>query len=66
LRVYLSSIYQNSPAFRFEVYVVDNTSRDGSVKMVKEKFPSVKLLENKENRYFSLLLVLLLKGVNSE
>jgi O-antigen biosynthesis protein len=36
-----------------EIFVVDNDSVDGSVKMVKEKFPEVHLIENKENKGFS-------------
>ena len=36
-----------------EVFVVDNNSIDGSVKMVKNKFPEVKLIANKENLGFS-------------
>ncbi|MBL7941568.1 MAG: glycosyltransferase, partial [Flavobacteriales bacterium] len=36
-----------------EIFVVDNNSVDGSVAMVKEKFPSVTLIENKENTGFS-------------
>lgn len=36
-----------------EVFVVDNNSVDGSVAMVKARFPEVKLLENRENCGFS-------------
>jgi GT2 family glycosyltransferase len=36
-----------------EVFVVDNNSIDGSVKMVKDKFPEVKLIANKKNLGFS-------------
>ena len=37
-----------------EVWVVDNDSIDGSVEMVKEKFPEVKCMANKENTGFSV------------
>ena len=36
-----------------EVFVVDNNSIDGSVTMVEQKFPSVRLIANKENVGFS-------------
>ncbi len=36
-----------------EVFVVDNNSLDGSCSMVEQKFPDVKLIENKENLGFS-------------
>jgi GT2 family glycosyltransferase len=36
-----------------EIFVVDNNSVDGSVAMVATKFPSVKLIANKENVGFS-------------
>ena len=36
-----------------EIFVVDNNSVDGSCAMIKEKFPQVKLIENKKNVGFS-------------
>lgn len=36
-----------------EVFVVDNASVDGSVKMVKDKFPEVKYISNHENAGFA-------------
>jgi len=36
-----------------EIIVVDNNSIDGSIKMLKEKFPRVYLIENSENVGFS-------------
>lgn len=36
-----------------EVIVVDNNSVDGSIDMLKRKFPSIKLIENKQNTGFS-------------
>jgi O-antigen biosynthesis protein len=36
-----------------EIFVVDNNSVDGSLQMVEEKFPEVKLIANQDNRGFS-------------
>jgi len=36
-----------------EIIVVDNASTDGSAPMVRERFPSVRLIEAGENRWFS-------------
>jgi len=49
----LHSVYASKLAFDHEVFVVDNNSIDGSIAMVKEKFPKVNLIENKENLGFS-------------
>jgi GT2 family glycosyltransferase len=37
-----------------EVFVVDNNSVDGSIALIREKFPQVKLIANKNNNGFSV------------
>ncbi len=49
----LHSVQKASAGLEAEIFVVDNNSVDGSVKMVREKFPEVILIENKENKGFS-------------
>ncbi len=50
----LESIYKKEKNLDFEIFVVDNASSDGSAEMVKEKFPQVKLITNKENKGFAI------------
>ena len=45
----LHSIEKASSNIVKEIIVIDNASDDGSVEVIKEKFPSVNLLENKIN-----------------
>ena len=49
----LHSVQNACKGIEAEVFVVDNSSVDGSVKMVREKFPEVILIENKDNLGFS-------------
>jgi O-antigen biosynthesis protein len=49
----LHSVQKACNGIDSEIFVVDNNSVDGSVKMVREKFPDVRLIENKENKGFS-------------
>lgn len=49
----LLSVEKASKNIDAEIFVVDNNSVDGSVNLVKEKFPFVKLIENKKNTGFS-------------
>ncbi|HUW23164.1 MAG TPA: glycosyltransferase family 2 protein [bacterium] len=53
LRECLQSIYGNTKKISFEVTIVDNNSRDGSVDMVKSEFPEVELIENHQNLGFA-------------
>lgn len=45
----LESIYKHTKGIDFEVFVVDNASKDNSVEMVRTKFPQVKLITNDKN-----------------
>lgn len=49
----LHSVFASNVSFNYEVFVVDNNSIDGSNSMVRDKFPEVILIENKENLGFS-------------
>ncbi len=49
----LHSVFKSGQRLEMEVFVVDNQSVDGSVEMVRQKFPQVKLIANKENQGFS-------------
>ncbi|MCK6604259.1 MAG: glycosyltransferase [Ignavibacteriaceae bacterium] len=49
----LDSIYRASGDISAEIIIVDNASDDGSVEMVKEKYPGVILIENQENTGFA-------------
>ncbi len=49
----LNSVLKATNRINHEIFVVDNNSIDGSVNMIKNKFPNVKLIENKFNAGFS-------------
>jgi hypothetical protein len=49
----LRSIYEGTHATDFEVIVSDNGSTDGSVEFVQQKFPQVRVIENRANLRFS-------------
>jgi GT2 family glycosyltransferase len=49
----LHSVLKASQNITTEVFVVDNNSVDGSAQLVKEKFPQIHFIENKENVGFS-------------
>ena len=53
LRDCLASVHAETKDLTFEVFVVDNASKDGSADMVLAEFPSVHLIANTENRGFA-------------
>ncbi len=54
LKSCLESIYKTIHDISYEIIVVDNGSRDGSVTMLQDKYPHVRLTQNTENRGFGV------------
>ncbi len=54
LRLPASSFQLPTSNLQIEVIVVDNASSDGSVAMVEQEFPQVKLIANRENLGFTV------------
>ena len=53
LEVCLHSVFRAAEGMAVEVIVVDNNSSDDSMTMVREKFPEVICIDNKDNKGFS-------------
>lgn len=49
----LHSVYKAAKGIETEIFVVDNNSVDGSAQLIREKFPELHFIENKENVGFS-------------
>lgn len=49
----LTSLERALKGIRAEIFVVDNASDDGSVEMVRSRFPAVRLIVNKQNVGFA-------------
>jgi len=50
----LNSVKSAADKIDCEIFVVDNNSEDGSSEMVRNEFPDVRLILNKDNRGFSV------------
>ncbi len=53
LEVCLHSVSRAAKGMEVEIIVVDNNSKDGSCAMVRDRYPSVVLIENTDNKGFS-------------
>ena len=53
LRQCLFSLYAATEGIECEVFVVDNNSSDGSLEMLHDAFPQVKVIANSDNKGFA-------------
>lgn len=49
----LSSIFKSKLKYNYEVIILDNNSQDNSKKIITEKFPQVKYIQEKKNHGFA-------------
>src|SRR4051812_48492871 len=61
----LDSILNKDWQIKFQIFLVDNASEDGSVEFFKKSYPKVKLIESKKNLGFAGGHNLVLKQVNT-
>jgi GT2 family glycosyltransferase len=52
LRNCLRSVFAETKGITFEIIYVDNGSADGSVEMVRQEFPQVRIIQNEDNKGF--------------
>ena len=62
----LNSLQKNANVAQLEIIVIDNKSHDGSVPMLKSKYPQVKLIQNYSNQGFSKANNQAIKAATSE
>jgi GT2 family glycosyltransferase len=49
----LDSLIDSAEGFLYEIFVVDNASKDQTVEMIEAKYPNIKLIANQKNIGFS-------------
>jgi Predicted glycosyltransferases len=49
----IKSIYQNVNKIVFEIIIIDNASTDKTIKIIKDNFPEITVIENEQNKGFS-------------
>jgi GT2 family glycosyltransferase len=62
----LRSVFKATANLSVQVWVVDNASSDDSMDMVKQKFPSVQIIENKDNVGFARANNMALRQLNAD
>ncbi|WP_433923774.1 glycosyltransferase family 2 protein [Paenibacillus taichungensis] len=50
----LASVYESTTSFQYECIVVDNASHDGSVEAIRDEYPGVRLIANRDNTGFAV------------
>ena len=62
----MKSIFENTRDINFEVFLVDNASKDATTGLVKKNYPKVKIIKLKENKGFSYANNQILNKLNSK
>lgn len=66
LKQCIQSIFEKTTGIKYNIIVTDNASTDNSLKLIKEKFSNIRLIENKENAGFAKAVNQAVKETDSE
>ncbi|WP_260632953.1 glycosyltransferase family 2 protein [Paenibacillus xylanexedens] len=50
----LASVYASQTSYQYEVIVIDNASHDGSVEAIRDAYPEIQLITNRDNTGFAV------------
>lgn len=50
----LASVYASKTSYQYEVIVIDNASHDGSVEAIRDGYPEIQLITNRDNTGFAV------------
>ena len=62
----LRSLHETKRSLELEIYVYDNNSTDGSPKMIRTSFPSVRLIRSRQNRGLTTALNIIFRKTSGD
>ena len=62
----IKSVIEKTQEIKFEIFVIDNNSQDGSIEAIEKEFPNVNIIKNPVNAGFGAANNLAIKQANGK